>query len=417
MDPKLLELLGQISETVKDVKEKQAAFEKTFSKPADNTADTDPLIKKVSDLESELARMKSLNISTPGSRDKNEIDNRVEWYKKAFNAHFNHDAESIKELRDFTKSMRKTYEYDETAGTGSGNMGYFIPLEVSQNIVDVNVRNGAGNSIVPLLNPYPMNTNQMDVGEYIDGAEAGMIGAHTVLTDSAGSAGRYQLVAKKIACLLYYDNELLQDVTPALVKRIEGDAINAFDYRTNYCALVGSGGADFANASVTGILNTATVNTVTMASSAIGKLDADDLAEMIDAVTANVGQGYFVISRTLRPLIRTLKASTSGQYIMGNPSNNQNNVDTIWGIPVIWINSGSKTLMPTYSGIGADTAFAIYGDFEKGVIMGDRMSLELAIDTSLKFDYYMTAMRYIKRQDIKIVGKCFSVLKTHASAA
>lgn len=410
MNEKFMELLGQISESVKGITEKQIELEGKIEKTSAKQAPEEN--KELSEIKNELIKIKSFNVQTAARTEKGILDHRVEFYKKLFNAHFNKDAESIKELRDFNAEMRKTYEYDETAGTGSGNMGYFIPTEVSQNIVDLNVRFKAGNSIVPLLNPYPMNTNNLDVGEYIDGAEAGMIGAHSIITDSAGSAGRYQLAAKKIACLLYYDNELLQDVTPRLIQRIEGDAINAFDRRTNFCVLAADGSADFTNASVTGILNTSTVNTVTMATSAVGNISADDLASMIDAVTANIQQGYFVMSRTLRPVIRTLK-DTYGQYIMGSPAGD-GKLETIWGVPVIWINSGSSTIMPAYSAIGADTAFAIYGDFANGVIMGDRMSLELAIDTSVKFDYYMTAFRYVKRQDIKIVGKAFAVLKTHA---
>lgn len=424
---KIVATLGDVSEAIKGIVETQKtqgetieSLKKTYDKPAPEKAPEDMLSKAVNDLSEkqkglvdEIARIKSVKIFGEMTREKSIMDEKLNFYKNLVRAKFHNDPDAVKALREISDKFKYTYNFNETAGTGSGNLGYFIPTEISSRIVNTGVGYQGQNSIVPLLNPIPMNSNAMDVGEFVDGIQAGYVAAASQITDSVGSGGRYQLTAKKIAALVFWDSEALQDVSPALINHIEGRALNAFDYRTNYIVLNGSGSANFANCGVTGVLNASGTNAVTMASSSIGTLTADDFADMIDAVTADDTNGVFVISRTFRPFIRTLK-DTYGQYIMGSPAGT-GAVETIWGKPVVWINSGTDTaIMPAYSGVGADTAFAIYGDFGQGILFGDRMSLEVDIDTSLRFDYYQTAMRYVKRQDFKVIPKYFAVLKTHA---
>lgn len=419
---KIVSVLGDIGETVKGIVETQKTQAKELEAlkthkeqaPADKQDDTlTKAVNEMGSIKEEIAKIKSLKIISDVNSEKGMLDLKVKFYRNLIKAKLNNDQDAIKALAEVQDKFKYTYNFNETASTGSGNLGYFIPTEISSNIVDTGTTFAGQNSIVPLLNPIPMNSNAMDVGEYVNGIQAGYVAAASQLTDSVGSGGRYQLTAKKIAALVYWDNEALQDLSPALIRHIEGRAINAFDYRTNYIVLNGSGSANFANCGVTGILNASGTNAVTMASSAIGTISADDFANMIDAVTADDTNGVFVISRTFRPVIRTLK-DTYGQYIMGSPAGN-GGVETIWGKPVVWINSGSETaIMPAYSSVGAATAFAIYGDFGKGVLMGDRMTLEVDLDTSLRFDYYQTAIRYVKRQDFKVVPKFFAVLKTHA---
>jgi HK97 family phage major capsid protein len=420
---KIVATLGDIGEAVKGIVDTQKTqgeaidnLKKTHKEqaPADKGEDAmSKAVNDMADMKSEIAKIKSVKIFGEMSHEKSMIDEKVKFYKLLVRAKFRNDQDAVKELQSMSDKFKYTYNFNETAGAGSGNLGYFIPTEVSSRIVNTGVSFTGQNSIVPLLNPIPMNSNAMDVGEYVDGIQAGYVAAASQLTDSVGSGGRYQLTAKKIAALVYWDSEALQDVSPALINHIEGRALNAFDYRANYIVLNGSGASDFANCGVTGILNASGTNAVTMASSSVGTLDADDFADMIDAVTADDTNGVFVISRTFRPFIRTLK-DTYGQYIMGSPAGT-GAVETIWGKPVVWINSGTSTaIMPAYSGVGAATAFAVYGDFGQGILFGDRMSLEVDIDTSMRFDYYQTALRYVKRQDFKVIPKYFAVLKTHA---
>lgn len=424
---KIVATLGDIGEAVKGIVDTQKAqgeaienLKKTHKEQAPAIAPEDALSKAVNEmsgkqkeLTDEIAKIKSVKIFGEMTHEKSMIDEKVKFYKLLVRSKFRNDQAAQKELQEMSDKFKYTYNFNETAGTGSGNLGYFIPTEISSRIVDSGVSYQGQNSIVPLLNPIPMNSNAMDVGEYVNGIQAGYVAAAAQITDSVGSGGRYQLTAKKIAALVYWDTEALQDVSAALINHIEKRALNAFDYRTNYIVLNGSGSANFANCGVTGVLNASSTNTVTMASSSIGTLTADDFADMIDAVTADDTNGVFVISRTFRPFIRTLK-DTHGQYIMGSPAGT-GAVETIWGKPVVWINSGTDSaIMPAYSGVGADTAFAIYGDFGQGILFGDRMSLEVDIDGSLRFDYYQTAIRYVKRQDYEVVPAYFAVLKTHA---
>lgn len=402
MDEKILEALGSIekginatSEQISKVSARVEDLEK--AKTGSNTVDRAAYEALEKKLNEEIVNRKSVSIITPGDLKKGLIEKKIDFYKSVFKG----DKEK---LRDMMKTAAGTYQLNETDGTGSGQLGYFVPDEFSEFITNFDVKYGAF-SVVPLVYSIPMSTDSMFVNQYKNGIAAGMIGAHSTISDSAPSADRVQLVAKKIAALAYYDNELLQDLRPAVLSRIEDDARNAFDLRENYLILSGSGAADYNNASVTGILSSLTTNVVTMATSGFGDITADNLASMIDAIEIPIGQGYFVMHKSLRPAIRALKHNS--QYIW-SPADG-GNVETIWGQPVIWV-MGSN--MPALSGTAAGTKFAIYGDFNKGVIKGDRLSLEVALDASKAFDTYQTAIRWVKREDFAVFGQCFSVLKT-----
>lgn len=73
----------------------------------------------------------------------------------------------------------------------------------------------------------------------------------------------------------------------------------------------------------------------------------------------------------------------------------------------------SPSIMPRLSETAVDTAFVAYGDPKK-IIKGDRMTLEIALDASPAFTTYQTIVRWVKRMDMKVYGRAWSVLKTHS---
>lgn len=358
-------------------------------------------------IEAEIAKFKSLGIQTPGSIDRNEKKEKAFSYKKLFNGLMNRDRELLKEFTPAGDMMKQTYNNSETASTGAGQMGYFVPEEYAQDIINFDQKYSGMNTVVPLVRSVPMNREIVNLTEYLQGALALKVGAHTTISDFAGSAKQYQLTAKKIATMLFYDSELVADANPAFIAMVEEDARNAFEYRENWFILGADGTDDAYDAQITGILANTDVNTVTTSSSAFGSITYANILDMIDGVTAPIGEGTFVFNKTLRPTIRTLQDG-AGHYIFDS----KDGLDTLCGYPVRWLTSKAPYLMPRLADSATGTAFGIFGGFRDGVFKGDRMTLDLAISTDVAFASDQVALRWRKRIDYKIFGACFSVIKS-----
>lgn len=410
MDNKIMESLDSISKGVSGLNSRIDSMDSRLTnlekgvqvKPASDET-YQALQKRFDELE---AKQKSVVIMTPENLEKSKMDAKTKYFRTLFKALVNKDNDTLKGLEEMSKASN-TYHYNTTVDGSAGAMGYYIPEEWSSNIVDLTVNYQNMNSVLPYVNMIPMNRTVMNLGEKLGNLTAGYIAAGSAITDSTTSAGNTALTAKKIACLANYDNEVLADVNPNILRMIEGDARNAFAYRMNYTVLSGSGATDYNNVGITGVLSASDTNVVTMASSAYNTIDTQDLADMIDAITVDINQGVFVFPKTLRGTIMNL---TDAGGLIWRPSATNYGPETIWGFPVIWVNG----ILPATSAITADKKFGIFGDFTKGAYWGDRMSLEVAVDSSLRFDTYQTTIRWVRRGDAKIFGKCFSVLKTKA---
>lgn len=392
-------MLGDISEGVKGISGGLSSLEKRVETLEKKPASDETVKALQSKLDSMEASQKSVAIVTPEMMSRNKENEKVKFYRDLFGALIRKDYSKLETMQ----KASDTYHFNETIAGGSGNLGYFIPQEWSENIVDFTVNYQNRNSVLPFVTMLPMNRHILNVQEYLDGITAGMISAGTAITDSTSSGSQSVLTAEKIACLVNYDNETLADINPAILRTIENAAANAFAYRMNYVTLTGSGAEDYNNCGITGILNATGTNVVTMAASGYATVSVKDLADMIDGITVDIDQGVFVFPKALRAVIRTLKDE---QGYIWKP--NGNDIETIWGFPVIWVNG----ILP--SAPGANTKFGIFGDLRKGVVWGDRMSLEVSADTSVRFDKYQTAVRWVRRADAVVFGKAFSVLKTHA---
>jgi len=345
------------------------------------------LQEKQKSIEDELVKFKSIGMMSPEDSKLKKANEKVGFYK------------SVK---------HHTYKAAVTETNTEG--GYLIPEEFSDDILSFIETYGFMNKKSG-ISVIPMRTDVIYVPEIAE-VNAGYVAAGSNIPLSGITDSRYTLTARKIAHIVNYHNEFLEDATPSTISFIEENAKKAFAKRIDYAIINGNGTLDYTNVGITGILNSAECNVVTMANTASGfaNITAEHLSEMIEAVTGvEVKNPKFVFDKTIRHYIRTLK-DTAGNYIY-EPATNSD-VERIWGYPISWMPSG---ILPGKSASATGKKFGFFGDFSY-ILYGDRRDMRVAMSEHVGFTSDTTQTKMTMRFDARIIGKGFAVLKTGSGA-
>lgn len=250
-----------------------------------------------------------------------------------------------------------------TDATGSPYGGYTVDTELSAEIRHLITEYGVARremTALPLTkHSYKANDLATDVTVYwVD--EAAAIGSTQVVL------GHEELTLKKLGAIATLTAELLEDGEIDLFGFIASRVAEGFAKAEDDAFFKGDGTSTFG--SFTGLLEASDVTAVTIAGTTFASVDADDLLDLQDAVpTGFQANGKYFMHRTIRSVIRKLKASGSGEYVYQTPS--ENGPATIWGRPVVHVES-----MPALSDTADDTAFVLYGDLKKACILGYKSS-------------------------------------------
>lgn len=298
----------------------------------------------------------------------------------------------------FWSDVRKKSINEYTAAEG----GYTVPEEWYNEIIGLSNPFG---KIRPLSKVIPMTTDTMNV-QTMDAMTVGYISGSAATSENNIALTPYVLSLKKIGAALRFDNDFLQDVTPAKVKFIEEELMKGFSSWEDKAFLMGNGVLDATNGGISGVLNTSGVTAITMASSAFSGITADEIGDMIDAPTKIGANPKFVFDRSIRNYIRKLKHNS--QYIW-TPAGN-GDVEKIWGYEVIWTNGSLPTATDTATG----KAFGVFGSFD-GLLIGDKGNIQVDMSTETAFLTNQTVLRAIRRLDARVIPAYFSVIKTKNS--
>jgi HK97 family phage major capsid protein len=383
-----------IETKLKDVEKIEREIDETKKVNSFLKEEIEKMNKKVNEFE---VSQKSISIITPEMSGKNLLQEKCKFYRAIFR----------KDLNALTKF--KGIIGDES---GSGVIGQVVvPEEFASTVISL-ITKSSESSIIPFVNTMPMAKATMNVPRVLNSLTAGMVAAGGEIPESQPKSLFDQLIAKKIAAIIYYDNEDLQDATPQLIAKIEEQAAEAFIYRENFAMLSGDGVSDYENCGILGVLNAVDTNVVDMTGDEFSDITVEDLAKLVD--TSGISNGTFIAHKTIRSVLRNL--SDEGGKIW-KPSE-KGDVDTIWGYPVIWADNDSEDdpILPALTDSAPETKFFIYGDLKSGIVRGDRLTLEVALDSSLKFNSYQTAIRWVRRVDAIVYGKKFAILKTGAGS-
>lgn len=296
----------------------------------------------------------------------------------------------------FWNSVVKKSINEYTVGEG----GYLIPEEYSNEILNYNYAYG---KIRPNAQIIPMTSDTMNITSMAQ-VTAGYVSGSAAIGESNISLTPYVLSLKNIGTILRYDNNFLADITTQKVAMIDANAMEAFGAWEDNAILQGSGALDATNGGITGILNTAGVTVVTSSASAFSGITVADLSAMIDAPSGAIKNGTFIFDRTIRQYIRKLQDGAS-QFVWSPAVNGD--VERVYGYPVIFVNGS----LPIASATATGKAYGIFGDL-KGVLIGDRGTVEVATSTDSGFTTNQTLVRYLRRLDAKIVPNQFAILKT-----
>lgn len=223
--------------------------------------------------------------------------------------------------------------------------------------------------------------------------------------------GQIELKPAQQVAIIVWEEELFADATPNLVQNMTRWMATSMARGEDDALFNGNGGAG-----ITGLLNDATIQVITMGAGDVGfaNIDFNDLLDMIDAVDALGGgiNGKFYFHPNMLTHLRKI-TDLQNQYIWSPPTVNA--PGTLWGKPY-----ETSCVMPSNAASNPSTKFIIYGDLKESVAFGDRQRLtvkmlsEATIDGTNLAENNLLAMRWNERLDIEVVlGDTIAVLRTH----
>lgn len=256
-----------------------------------------------------------------------------------------------------------------TDATGSPYSGYTVDSQLSAEIRSLVTEYGVARKEMSTIQ---LTKNSYKANELITDVIVYWVAEGNAISSGQIVLGQNELELKKLGAIVCLTNELIADEEIDLFGYISRRVAQGFAKAEDEACFIGDGTATYGK--FTGLLNSSSVNTVTMAGTTFASMDADDLLDMITASPQAVrGTGKFYMNFGILNLIRKLK-TTDGVYIYQEPS--ENGPATIWGRPVVIVE-----VMPNISDSASNTPFVIFGDLKQGCIFGFKGGIE-----AMKFD-------------------------------
>lgn len=299
-------------------------------------------------------------------------------------------------------------------GTSSAG-GYTIPKELSLEIIrNASLEYGAARR---LFDNYVFQGpgNTVDILKEGNGINAYWTNEGAAKSSSQPSFAIVSLALKKLATIVPFTDEMLEDTGFDLIGYVKELAGRGFAKEEDAAFLMGTG------TPYTGLMNNTDVNIVRTANTTITNWDLDDLQSLIDSLPSTfLPNAKFIMNRKALSQIRQIKDS-NGNYILspavaGNPP-------TILGEDYELVDT-----LPDLSSGGADKPILAFGDFKtagtvatKGALAVKQLTEATIHDvdgtTALNLaEQDMTALRFVERVGFLLKQpKAVSVLKTAAA--
>lgn len=266
-------------------------------------------------------------------------------------------------MRDITKALlsgddTKMKEMT-TDSTGSPYAGYTVDSELSAEIRHLITEYGVARremTTIPLTrNEYKANDLATDVTVY-------WVDEGAVIGSTEAVLGQEPLTLKKLGAIITLTSELLEDTEIDFISFLASRVAEGMAKAEDLAFFAGDGTSTYGG--FTGLLNATDVNEVVLTGATFASMDADDLLDMIDKTPSGaLANAKFFYHRTVKSIIRKLKASGSGEYIYQAPS--VSGPATVWGYPEVLVEA-----MPKSTDTAADTSFVLFGDLRKACILG-----------------------------------------------
>lgn len=282
-----------------------------------------------------------------------------------------------------------------TEGTGSQG-GYLVQPEIERRIVEAIE---SDNVLRDLCSKVNVSSNSIQVDNLGLSTQAGWV-AELASKPESTSMTLASVTASVFtaAGLATISNQLLADSNPAIDGLVTGDLVKRLVALEETAFINGSG-----TGQPLGILNTPSINTTTLSSTAI----ANTLEAVLDAISdvqENHGQPTAILMHP-RTWTRILKGkdSSTGAYYVGqaldsvlpdftSPRTRRGGPQfLLWGVPVVLSNR-----VPTNLGGGTNESRIIVGDFSEALIL-DRQGVTIDESPHVYFTTNQTVFRAEKR--------------------
>jgi HK97 family phage major capsid protein len=190
------------------------------------------------------------------------------------------------------------------------------------------------------------------------------------ITESNRTYGNTKLSAEKLAAISTMTTELREDTIADVVRDVTSNIVESIALKEDDAMINGDGTASFGN--ITGVLQDANVTDVVMGTGDVSfaNVDADDIKDLYYGVPHQKRtNAAFLMSDYVLSLIDSLKDSQNRPLYRGL---NDSESGILLGKPVVISNQA-----PELADDGVSTPFIAFGDFGRGVVLGDRRRITI----------------------------------------
>lgn len=255
----------------------------------------------------------------------------------------------------------KTVMSEGTAAQG----GYTVPIEYSDEIIKLET---AASILRRIARIFPMGSLTRYVPRQLTNVTVTWTDEAANKYPTKPTVDRLEQIARKLACVVKFTDELLEDNTVNIdrfVMELVAEAMAAEEDRVGLAGNTGAGDPFM------GVLYQAGVNVVTMAGA---NVTYDDVVDLIMGVNSAYRQGGTLITSTagLQTLMKV--KDSQGRYLWQVPGEGQ--IPRIWTYPY-----EISDQIPTNLTVGAnnDATAVLFGNFKKYYYVSDRGGYEVYV--------------------------------------
>lgn len=277
--------------------------------------------------------------------------------------------------------------------------GGAVPPELSGDLLGLIRDNGC---VEGLARHYPMKRETLIIRRLTAGVEGYWVGAMCVKEKDAPELGAVELIARKMAVIVPFEDQLLEDMDIDMVAQVKNDVTKAFIEKIDKSFLGYEATSPFDD-SLSG--NTPAGHTIPYGTGTdlVSDLSAALQQVEIDGmdVTGMIGhKGVKHILRDLRDLNN--RPIYSERFDLCAPRERY----CVWGIPICFTNQADSQSSPSgYEILMADFEYVLVGD-RSGITVAMSNSATLtsgSADDINTFEQDMTAYRFVIRKAFEIV--------------
>ena len=303
--------------------------------------------------------VRSLMARTPGLHGPRPVEQRGEWSALL---------PSAREFRDLSEGV-------PSAG------GYTVPEGVAAQYVDRLTARSVFLRGLPASNVIRYGTQKFVLPQLVSSDDAGYVAEGTPIPSANSVFNGLEFDSLKIAQIRNASNELLQDTALNLRQLLAEDMVRSAGLTVDKDAFTGSG-----TSTLKGVIPQGT----TIA----GAVTWDAISGAVEAIEATGGAATVVwAAPDVANVLRTTKATGSGEYVAGAPT--EDATRTAWGLPIL-----VSTHIPAGHAVVADG---------NRVYFGVRTDVALAVSEHARFDYDQVSYRVTYRVGGICVAEATSV--------